>query len=1192
MKKVYLLLACFVGLLGMTRMSAQNDYDSEPDYDNPLIQDVWQFSSPYSDFLNEGGEGNFYALLGRTSEAVENGFPNQDFWHSDWHHNNATPGTHYFQVEMISPETLPNEIVFVYTRRDAQNDQTTEWSVRGTNDPEAEKDQCEELAYILTPFGSQTETLISTPFSPAHYKYLRFYSEAQTGGGGYGSRGYFHVGRFQLYPLKSLEELEAAKNMLMDAFDKYFPMYDSYPPGTEPGQYGEDEGAAFQNAIFGLDFDGLSDEARRNLTKESAQALIDACEAAYQAMLASKVPYILASGYYRIRTGMDYMNRIVIDYDEDGNEITDLVARDKYLMVEKENGKTMATWGTPDAENETLGNISSLFKITDNGDATYDIESMMYNVRFNNVARSVNLEMSAESENKMVFDPVATVNGITYVNISVSTQNAADGLYLHQDKHENGVGVGGHIVGWYSTFDASVGPRGSEWYFENVSEGDAEAVIAAWQPLREREQWLQDYKNLYAEIGQALAAAKDVEHEALIKSVDQLSSPFSDREEGQNLGVLIDGNEGNFWHSDWHNESHAESKHYLQVELLEPLTEPITMSFHRRHGFNNNQIILWSVYGTNTNNDLLVQNDLELLAELETPFGSDTETITTQPFDTKGYKYLRFYCEKQNSNAAFFYMAEFQLYQDHENPNSQYSMMGQVAVDLEKVYNEQAEIADDKLTQADVDKLTAVYEAFKAEFVDPSELRQVIASVEGKTELVAIGTNPGFWPDGTTAEALEKAISDAKKYDVAGVYVKSKSNAFIEDLQAKAEALDNAVIPVEPGKWYRFRVGTEDEYAEHGWPTDGNEETTNDDGTVTNESLFGKYITVADCVSENGVNTVVFQIGDDVAMDNYLYLDNETDIEDADLSLFRFISVGDSAYAIQNKATGLFLMRPKSGSDVRFIRLSPAPSLFTQGIAGYGQNYFPIKNLEGQNLEALHAARALNVVQTWAGWGNTDGRRGSFFVEEAGDVAADYDGTEFQILAKPGTVTTYCFPTTIKGEEGMFGVDKAEQTDNGISLTLVPLKEVEAGRPFIFITEGEYDPEADDAEYLQFTHGYDIVPQPIDGGLLKGTFYQKTVGKGVITFSNNKPSVTKSPSATVTDGMAWIVNGEETFNDRLTVSYTINADGVDAIQDVLHNVARTGDIYTIDGRFVGRGNLSSLTKKGIYIINGTKVVVK
>ena len=174
----------------------------------------------------------------------------------------------------------------------------------------------------------------------------------------------------------------------------------------------------------------------------------------------------------------------------------------------------------------------------------------------------------------------------------------------------------------------------------------------------------------------------------------------------------------------------------------------------------------------------------------------------------------------------------------------------------------------------------------------------------------------------------------------------------------------------------------------------------------------------------------------------------------------------------------------------------------------------------------------------------------------------------------------------------MFGVDKAEQTDNGISLTLVPLKEVEAGRPFIFITEGEYDPEADDAEYLQFTHGYDIVPQPIDGGLLKGTFYQKTVGKGVITFSNNKPSVTKSPSATVTDGMAWIVNGEETFDDRLTVSYTINADGVDAIQDVLHNVARTGDIYTIDGRFVGRGNLSSLTKKGIYIINGTKVVVK
>ena len=44
----------------------------------------------------------------------------------------------------------------------------------------------------------------------------------------------------------------------------------------------------------------------------------------------------------------------------------------------------------------------------------------------------------------------------------------------------------------------------------------------------------------------------------------------------------------------------------------------------------------------------------------------------------------------------------------------------------------------------------------------------------------------------------------------------------------------------------------------------------------------------------------------------------------------------------------------------------------------------------------------------------------------------------------------------------------------------------------------------------------------------------------------------------------------------------------------MKNVSRMGGIYTIDGRFVGNGNLNSISNmpKGAYIINGTKVIVK
>ncbi len=1193
MKRITLLFASLLGLFGLTTSSAQSNYDVQPDYDNPLIEEVWQFSSPYSD----EGEGNFYSLIERLDECPEDQHPGNDFWHSDWHHGDQTPGTHYFQVEMLDPESLPDQIVFVFTRRNADNDHTTEWSVRGTNNPDASKDECEELAYILTPFSSNTETIISTPFNPDGYQYLRFYSEQQTGSS-YGSRGYFHLSRFQLYPVKAITDSEAAIMMLQDAFEKYYAMFDSFPAGVEPGQYGEEEVLAFQDLVLTLDIDYMTDEELAALTKEKAQEMIDAVEAAYQAVLASKITFGLVSGYYRIHAGMEYVNDVVIGQDEEGNDITDSQIREKYMMGHKQDGKYWGIWGTPEDFKEETREIRPLFKVTNMGDGIYDIVSMMYNTRFTDVARSTNVEMTKESENLMAIDAVATMNDISYVNIRVSTQNANDYLYLHQNNHSNGTGKNGFLVGWSKTWDEFEGPKASEWYFEKVDDAEAESIIAAWQPNLDREQWVEDYRNLYDEAKQAIDAAKDVAHIPLITSVEQLTSPYSDSDEGvgaHDLKVLIDGvlgktDNNNFWHSDWHGAEHAEPKHYLQVELMETMTEPIMMTFSRRHGQTNNQITKWSVYGANEDNIQLFQENLEQLATFDTPFGDSDETITTDLFDTKGYKYLRFYCEDNTSGSAFFFASEFNLYVDRENPNSQYTMMGQVAVDLDNVLIEQADITDEDLTQADVDKLAAAYEAFKSEFVDPAELREVIASVSGKTAIVAVGTNPGFWPDKSTADALDATIAAAKVYDEAGHYTKTQSSKFIEDLKAQAEAFDAAVIRVQPGKWYRFRYGTEEEYIEHDWPMTGNDANIDDEGVVHDEALYGKYVVVADFSEENDVRTVSPAYADEIAMDNYIFLDENDDINEKDLSLFRFISVGDSAYIIQNKATGLFLLRPDNSS---FIRLSPSPSLFTQGIAGWGQNYFPIKNLEGKGLDALHAAQRYNILQTWSGWGNTDGRRGCFFVEEAENVEADYDGTEFQISAKPGTIASYCFPVSLKGEDGMYGVNAAEQTEDGIKLTLVPLTEVAAGRPFLFITDGEYDPEAEeDAEMMPFTHGYDIVAQPADGSIVRGAFYPKTVGQGVITIANNKFTVTKSPNAQTSELSAYIVNGTEGFNDKLTVSFTIDAEGEDGIQETLQKVARTGDIYSLDGRYVGRGNLNSLRTKGVYIVNGVKVVVK
>ena len=100
---------------------------------------------------------------------------------------------------------------------------------------------------------------------------------------------------------------------------------------------------------------------------------------------------------------------------------------------------------------------------------------------------------------------------------------------------------------------------------------------------------------------------------------------------------------------------------------------------------------------------------------------------------------------------------------------------------------------------------------------------------------------------------------------------------------------------------------------------------------MEDEALFGKYMVIAtdeDVVigyNDNGeVNghRIVQLAKEDVTVGAYIYCDADEDIEDKDLSTWRFIKVGDG-YAIQNKATGLFMF--KDG----YMRASLVPTIFT-----------------------------------------------------------------------------------------------------------------------------------------------------------------------------------------------------------------------------------------------------------------------
>lgn len=201
MKRIYFLLVMFASIFSTTVFAQEdNRYEWLPDYDNPQITDASQFSSPWTD----PEEGSLENLLDGDAST---------FWHSSWHSNppHDVQGSHYLQVRM--PDNYYEDgmqIAFKFMRRNnANQDHTTKWTIYGTNEeletdfanPLVDKELCELLATIETPFASKDEILTSVPFNPKGYKYLRFYSEVQTGGG-FGSRVFWHVGDFQIYPMK------------------------------------------------------------------------------------------------------------------------------------------------------------------------------------------------------------------------------------------------------------------------------------------------------------------------------------------------------------------------------------------------------------------------------------------------------------------------------------------------------------------------------------------------------------------------------------------------------------------------------------------------------------------------------------------------------------------------------------------------------------------------------------------------------------------------------------------------------------------------------------------------------------------------------------------------------------------------------------------------------------------------------
>ena len=673
-----------------------------------------------------------------------------------------------------------------------------------------------------------------------------------------------------------------------------------------------------------------------------------------------------------------------------------------------------------------------------------------------------------------------------------------------------------------------------------------------------------------------------------------------------------------------------------------------------RRGADNDHIEELTVYGTNEDYDVAtalaalktdVTNDgytWTKLGVLSTPYGNKTETVTSNAIEFEGqYKYYKFVGTKLVANRGYFHMGEFALYPaaiSKRYETVQYDVRkaeADAAAAAVAAWNEAGYTAEDvalftdEAFNATYNALVAAYNAWEAVYVNPADLRESINNAPAD-ELFVVGTNPGQWAEGVATPA--SIVAAAKAYDATGKFTDAESEAHIKAIaDILAVVYDNA-NPVEEGKWYRIKFPTEAMYETFGWDKAGAQASVSHDITVSPE-VFGKVLAAGTSVksyveyeTEDGSAGEVLTYAVEEAAEMFegqdlmFFEDELTNGED----LFRFIAVSDSTYMIQNKATGLYVRATYPA------RLSAVPSVYKHTAIGAGANLLRAYNViggEDTGYNCLHVERSTNKLTTWDS--ENLGSNSMLLIEEAEEVTEAPANSYIQKLWA-GQLNAYAMPVDVTIGEGATAYAaklNVTEEDTTVVLMAIEAETIKGGTPFILVAdaEDEYISIADrkaqiianlkndlgDAytsndelsadiilaeEYTQIemTHG-ETLAQTVDTlGNLVGAFGKTLVeaGKAVVVKENGFAH--HMVGGQLDAYTAWVkadFEGEDVLNSiEVVVDGTIDT----GINEALSNVVKGGDIYTVGGQLVGKGNINKVNNlpAGVYIVNGVKVIKK
>lgn len=782
--------------------------------------------------------------------------------------------------------------------------------------------------------------------------------------------------------------------------------------------------------------------------------------------------------------------------------------------------------------------------------------------RYAGSMKNTNTVVPSTETPQQVFDIVQVRNDLFAMNMR--GQNA-DYPALHADKNP-----GLRIVLWTTAANASI------WKFVPVDPSDLKSIDDQLEQQRinkEAKNLVNNVKIAYAKgISHTSAATPDglyqEDNMGLVTAAEQYFSYTPESTEGRlEDNGLLDNNQKTIFHSCWSSNDYANVTHNICADLTKEYAA-IAIKYSRRNAGNDGVPTVMHVYASNdtTGGAWKEQGYMNLTYKYKSNETYSTENsiadftgIASISFDAP-YRFVRFDVEKTRTNATaqsgiYFNFSELRIYEATYDKSS--SLIEAVPEDIKKNLADALAVIEGQLAAGNVDKtaletLQNAYDQFTENFPDPQVVKNLLNEAKAQAENAEEQDELGYFEVGAKQGLLDVIASvEGQIKDVMTIDEINKAKATIEaalaDFNSKLNMPENGQI---------FYIKSVTESGQEGSATDNYMYSINSDpGQI-------KYTLSEDFSAEI----------------NYLW---------------RTIKNEDGSYSFMNIGTGTYMGNPhKNNARVSTSLEKDTLTLRSAKVGG-------VFNLVCADNVFYNAQPGTGNIVTW---NSANGKDNSAFVfipwQEAPDswdgesISLNIDNMNAKILSYPYALSAYA--TNCKLYKVLGLKDNTLQLAEYDESAVIP-----AATPFIMKPESAENESEEDTFYglalakavVSETDSIDYVfENQTQNGMIASLQTTKNIAGGGILFENNVIEAVEEDKSPANSGYFYMMPEETTEDGEMTMSFPTNIET--AIENVVLTPKAKVGVYSITGVKVrNNADLNNLPK-GIYIVNGKRLLVK